>query len=122
MYWDYILSIAGVAGFILAGKKIWWAWYINIGAQFLWLAYALFTNQYGFLIGTVVYFAVFIKNAYDWTKEHRVQVRLSNELAVQQINDIKKHLDTIREGIITEDEARKRIREMTGYEHRHDNS
>ena len=122
MYWDYILSIAGVLGFILAGKKIWWAWYVNIAAQFIWFAYAIVTHQYGFFIGSAIYFLVFSKNAYDWTKEHRIQVRLSNELAVQQINDIKKHLATIQEGIITPEEAKKRIREMTGFEHRHDNS
>lgn len=122
MYWDYILSIAGVAGFILAGKKIWWAWYVNIAAQFIWFAYAFVTHQYGFFIGSAIYFLVFSKNAYDWTKEHREQVRLSNAIAVEQVNGIKKHLAKIQEGIITPEEAEKRIREMTGFEHRHDNT
>ena len=122
MYWDYILSIAGVAGFILAGKKIWWAWYVNIAAQFIWFAYAFVTHQYGFFIGSVIYFLVFSKNAYGWTKEHQIQVRLSNELAVQQINDIKKHLAKIQEGVITKEEAEKRLREMTGFDNHVDNT
>ena len=29
MYWDYILAFVGIAGFILAGRKVWWAWYIK---------------------------------------------------------------------------------------------
>lgn len=70
MYWDYILSISGVLGFILAGKKIWWAWYINLGSQFIWFAYSITTQQYGFLIGSSIYFIVFASNAISWTKEH----------------------------------------------------
>ena len=122
MYWDYILSIVGVAGFILAGKKIWWAWYVNIAAQFIWFAYAFVTHQYGFFIGSAIYFLVFSKNAYDWTKEHRQQVLESNVLAVQQINNIKKHLDKIQEGVLTPDEVRRRVRAMNEFEHRHDNT
>lgn len=113
MYWDYILSISGVVGFILAGKKIWWAWYVNIASQFIWLAYAIVTDQYGFLIGTVIYFIVFIKNAYDWTREHHVQVLLDNAVAVKQINNIKVTLDEMQANIITQEQARKYL-EMDG--------
>lgn len=68
---DYILSIVGVTGFFLAGKKVWWAWYVNIACQALWVTYAMVTAQYGFLIGAVVYSMVFIENARKWTKEHK---------------------------------------------------
>lgn len=69
--WSWVLSIVGLAGFFLAGKKVWWAWYVNIANQVLWTAYALLTEQWGFLAGTVFYFVVFTRNAYLWTKEHR---------------------------------------------------
>lgn len=69
--WSWLLSFVGVAGFILAGKKIWWAWYINIGCQVLWFSYAIVTKQWGFLVGAFFYTAVFVRNAYLWTKEHR---------------------------------------------------
>ncbi len=69
-WWSWALTIVGVTGFFLAGKKVWWCWYINIACQFLWLAYALVTEQYGFLVGVVVYSIVFIKNAKSWTEEH----------------------------------------------------
>ena len=111
MPWDYILSLAGVAGFILAGKKIWWAWYINIAAQFIWLAYALVTKQYGFLIGTVIYFAVFIKNAYDWTKEHRKQMTLSNQLFEAKIEASNKAIELAKASILTPEQVRAKLRE-----------
>jgi hypothetical protein len=60
----------GVVGFFLAGKKIWWAWYINIANQVLWTAYSLLSEQYGFLVVSFVYFVVFSKNAYEWTYDH----------------------------------------------------
>jgi threonine/homoserine efflux transporter RhtA len=69
-WWSWALSAVGVAGFILAGRKIWWAWYVNIGNQALWLTYSLLTEQYGFLVATVVYTVVFAKNAATWTREH----------------------------------------------------
>lgn len=109
MPWDYILSLAGVAGFILAGKKIWWAWYINIAAQFIWLAYALVTKQYGFLIGTVIYFAVFIKNAYDWTKEHHKQVALDVALGEAKFAQLQKTLDEINESTVTPQQVREAL-------------
>ena len=68
--WGWLLSLIGVVGFILAGKKIWWAWYINIFNQIVWTAYAVVTEQYGFLVGVVVYTIVFVKNAKMWTQEH----------------------------------------------------
>lgn len=68
--WSWVLGVVGVVGFILAGKKVWWAWYINLGCQALWLIYAYVTTQYGFIATAVVYTFVFFKNARLWTQEH----------------------------------------------------
>lgn len=70
-YWSWILTIVGVTGFYFVAQKKWWAWFINIGCQFLWLAYALITEQYGFIAASAIYFVVFSRNAYKWTREHR---------------------------------------------------
>lgn len=70
MMWSYILTVVGLSGFWLAGKKVWWAWYINVAAQALWATYAVVTTQYGFLVGAAVYTVVFSRNAYKWTTEH----------------------------------------------------
>ena len=67
---SWIVTIVGLAGFWLAGNKVWWAWYINIANQLLWVAFALVSGYYAFLLGTAFYLAVFIKNAYQWTTEH----------------------------------------------------
>ena len=71
--WSWLLSIVGVAGFWLAGRKVWWAWYVNIANQALWTAYALVTAQWGFLVGVVVYTWVFVGNARRWTAEHQAE-------------------------------------------------
>lgn len=68
--WSWVLTIIGVTGFWLAGKKIWWCWYINIANQVIWATYSIVTEQWGFLLGCLVYTIVFIKNATKWTVEH----------------------------------------------------
>lgn len=67
---SWIVTILGLIGFWLAGKKIWWSWYVNIVNQIMWVIFALITDYYAFLVGTAAYFFVFCKNAYHWTKEH----------------------------------------------------
>lgn len=62
------MTVVGLVGFILAGRKVWWAWYVNIGCQALWFIFGLVTAQYGFLIASVVYTFVFTQNAIRWTK------------------------------------------------------
>ena len=71
MWWSFILTIVGLTGFFLAGRKVWWAWHINVGCQVLWISYAIATEQYGFIIAALFYSVVFGKNALAWTKEHR---------------------------------------------------
>ena len=68
--WSWALTLIGVSGFWLAGRKVWWCWYINIANQILWTTYALVTQQWGFLIGVPIYLSVFVPNAIRWTREH----------------------------------------------------
>jgi hypothetical protein len=70
-WWSIVLTTIGVTGFWLAGRKVWWCWYVNIACQFVWLAYALATRQWGFLLSVFVYGPIFVKNAVTWTREHR---------------------------------------------------
>ena len=73
--WSWALSVGGLVGFFLAGKKVWWAWYVNIANQVLWTFYAFSTEQWGFLAATGFYMYVFGRNAYLWTKEHREKMK-----------------------------------------------
>lgn len=69
--WSWALTAVGLTCFWLAGRKVWWAWYVGIAGQFLWLAYSLLTAQVGFLVGVVAYGFVYVRNAIAWTREHR---------------------------------------------------
>lgn len=69
MWWSWVLTAVGLTGFILAGQKIWWCWYVNIACQGLWLAYALTTDQFGFVVASVFYAVVFTRNAVAWTRD-----------------------------------------------------
>ena len=66
---DWLLTIMGCSTFLLAGKKVWWAWYLGLATQVVWVVYAILTVQYGFLLGVPLYGAVYAWNAYKWTKE-----------------------------------------------------
>ena len=75
---DWVLTIVGLTGFVLAGRKVWWAWYVNLACQALWLAYALITQQYGFIVAALAYSVVFTRNAIAWTRDrNRTQRSLS---------------------------------------------
>ncbi|WGH21755.1 hypothetical protein SEA_INKED_70 [Arthrobacter phage Inked] len=67
----WIMTTVGLTGFLLVGKKIWWAWYINLGVQILWAIYALVTGQPAFLASAVTYFLIFALNAFKWTRDER---------------------------------------------------
>lgn len=74
-WWSWLLSITGAASFYLAGRKLWWAWWVSVAMQGLWLAYAVATRQYGFLVGVFLYGGVYLKNALSWTAEHFAPTR-----------------------------------------------
>jgi hypothetical protein len=60
----------GVFGLYLAGRKVWWAWGVGIGAQVLWFAYAVSTQQWGFIVSCLAYGWVYTKNFLAWRSEH----------------------------------------------------
>lgn len=69
-WWSWLLGLWGATGFWLIGKKIWWAWWINVASQVVWFAYAVITEQYGFLVVTFIYAFTFTKSALAWTRDH----------------------------------------------------
>jgi hypothetical protein len=62
--WSFLLAAYGIFGFWLAGRPttraIGWLW--NMWAQVWWVVYALATHQYGFILASVFYGAVFWRN------------------------------------------------------------
>lgn len=67
---SWIVAIVGLSGFFLAGRKVWWCWYVNIACQVFWFLYAWVSETPAFFVAALVYTVVFIINAYKWTKEH----------------------------------------------------
>lgn len=69
--WSWIVTIVGLIGFIIAGRKVWWSWYVNLSAQALWVIYAIISSQPAFLVSAAVYTIVFGRNAYIWTRDRK---------------------------------------------------
>lgn len=75
MLWSYGLAAVGILGIYLAGRRNLWGWAIGVGAQALWVVYALVTGQYGFIASAVAYAAVYGRNWARWRAEARVRVK-----------------------------------------------
>lgn len=69
MIWSLVLAAVGVLGLFVAGKKRWQGWAIGLGAQVLWIAYAIATRQWGFIISALAYGAVYGKNMLTWRRD-----------------------------------------------------
>ncbi len=53
--WSYILAAFGITGIFVARVRPTVGWWFNIAAQVPWTAYAIATEQWGFLIAGVFY-------------------------------------------------------------------
>lgn len=71
-WWSWLLTAVGVTGLYFAGRKRAVGWAIGIGAQVLWLAYALTTKQYGFVVSCGAYGWVYVRNFRAWSADARV--------------------------------------------------
>lgn len=69
--WSWVLMAVGVTGLYFAGRKKAFGWGIGIAAQVLWLAFALTTQQYGFVVSSLVYGWVYVKNFVAWRREEQ---------------------------------------------------
>ena len=69
MYWSYVLAAIGVAGIFFVGRKTVWGWLVLLFNEVLWIAYALITNQYGFILSAIAYAIVYIKSYLLWRQE-----------------------------------------------------
>ena len=67
-WWSWVLTAIGVFGLWLAGRKSPWGWAVGLGAQGPWLAYALTTQQYGFVVSACAYGWVYLKNFRAWRR------------------------------------------------------
>jgi hypothetical protein len=69
MMWSYVLAAIGVTGIFFVGRKTVWGWLVLLLNEFLWIAYALITDQYGFILSAIAYGIVYVKSYMLWRKE-----------------------------------------------------
>ena len=69
MMWSYVLAAIGVTGIFFVGRRTIWGWFVLLFNEVLWIAYALITNQYGFILSAIAYAVVYIKSYLLWRKE-----------------------------------------------------
>ncbi len=67
--WSYVLAAIGVTGIFFVGRKTVWGWLVLLLNEFLWIAYALITDQYGFILSAIAYGIVYVKSYMLWRKE-----------------------------------------------------
>lgn len=67
-WWSWILAAVGITGLYLAGKNNATGWAIGFCAQFLWAAYAIVTDQLGFLVTAAAYGWVYYTNWRKWQR------------------------------------------------------
>ena len=53
----------------LVGRKKWWAWFIPIVNEILWLPYSFGTRQYGFVFGSLAAITIHSVNIRRWKKQ-----------------------------------------------------
>jgi hypothetical protein len=78
-YGSYCLAPFGLVGMWLAGRRNRWGWALSMATQTLWLAYAYLTAQYGFMIGTISYGFIYLRNFIQWKTEISAQPDASSD-------------------------------------------
>ena len=68
LVWSWILACMGVIGMFFVGKKRWEAFLWLIVMECLWVVFALQTKTYGFILGSIAYIIVYMRNANLWRK------------------------------------------------------
>lgn len=65
-WWSWALTLIGVTGWWLTGRRLWQGWAVAIGVQVLWLAYAVTTQQWGFVVSVFLYGGMAVINLRRW--------------------------------------------------------
>lgn len=66
-WWSWVLTSVGIMGLYLMTKKNPAGFVVGLGAQLMWIMYALSTEQYGFVVSAIAYGFVNVLGFYRWT-------------------------------------------------------
>ncbi len=78
--WSYALAAVGLTGLWLAGSGRAIGWMVGVGAQALWIAYAVATHQWGFILTAVAYAGVYLRGAVKARRLARAQETAAAEV------------------------------------------
>lgn len=67
----WVLATGNVGSAYLSGKRNKWGWALLVVTQILFVAYAIATGQYGFLLQNVAMAAIGVVNYVKWMKEDK---------------------------------------------------
>ena len=84
--WSWILAVIGVTGIFFVGRKTIWGWFVLLFNEVLWIAYALITNQHGFILSAIAYAIVYIKSYTLWRQEDTGPKSIDNTLFEKQVD------------------------------------
>lgn len=91
MWWSWVLAAIGVAGLYLTTRRDWRGYLIGAVVQVLWVAYAVTTQQWGFILSAVAYGAVNALGIVRWRRSER-----------ELIESLRVHGEQVRRGEATQ--------------------
>jgi hypothetical protein len=89
------LAAIGVTGIFLVGRKTIWGWLVLCVNECLWIAYALATEQYGFILAAVAYGIVYIKSFMHWKNDDAISETAVE--ATKSVPDVNKLMENQRD-------------------------
>lgn len=69
--WSFVLTAVGLTGLWLSGSLRRVGWAIGLGAQVLWIAFAITFEAWGFLLSALGYGFVYGRNWWRWREVRR---------------------------------------------------
>ena len=101
--WSYILTAIGVFGLWLAGRKDWRGWLVGLTAQGVWLAYAVATQQWGFIVSAFAYGWVYALNIWRMRrKSDHTPCMMFDDMPVERQNTMSNYVTKTIKTILTD--------------------
>ena len=82
MTWSIVLSVIGVISPILTGRKMKSGWAVAFFSQWLWIAFAISTHQYGFIVLSCFYLVITGRNWLAWRRDEQIDKSSVQEVKV----------------------------------------
>ena len=89
--WSYVLTAVGITGIYLAGRRNLYGWAVGLGAQVIWIAYAIATEQWGFIVSALAYGSVYANNWRKWARDAHEEERAVMDADMHSYDSGERH-------------------------------